>query len=337
MINVVDLEKAPLSIKNGMYGGAAGFKDGIVYKGDLWMVKYPKNIQYMKATAPLLYSTSPLSEFIGSHIYEILGYPVHETILGRRRNKLVIACKDFTITKHLLELRTIKNHTTQYLGEQLEIRTNELGQEYDMDIQSLLMHLEYNPILKDIPNIKERFWEQAIIDIFINNNDRNNGNWGILRSVNGQDELAPIFDNGACLSTKASEVKIIRLLSDIAQLNESALAGVTAYYDNGKQLTAKQFIRKFKVEEDFIKAVLKVVPLIESNLGGIINFICSIPYTCEFEDGLELNISTDARKEFYIRQLVVRFNHLLKPLYEDIVQYYLIEKSNETNFFDNKI
>ena len=40
-------------------------------------------------------SLTPLSEYLGSHIYSILGYPAHETILGVRDGLLVVACKDF--------------------------------------------------------------------------------------------------------------------------------------------------------------------------------------------------------------------------------------------------
>lgn len=48
-----------------------------------------KNIQ-------LSYSNSPVCEFIGSQIYEKLGFPVHETILrGERNRKIVVACGDF--------------------------------------------------------------------------------------------------------------------------------------------------------------------------------------------------------------------------------------------------
>jgi len=42
------------------------------------------------------YTTSPLSEYLGSKIYEALGIPVHETVLGIRKNKVVVACRDFT-------------------------------------------------------------------------------------------------------------------------------------------------------------------------------------------------------------------------------------------------
>ena len=53
----------------------------------------------MNRVTGISYVTSPLSEYIGSHIYEILGYDVHKTILGicndGKRNKVVCACKDF--------------------------------------------------------------------------------------------------------------------------------------------------------------------------------------------------------------------------------------------------
>jgi hypothetical protein len=42
------------------------------------------------------------------------------------------------------------------------------------------IHLSFNPVLQCIPDIVDRFWEQVIVDALINNNDRNNGNWGVL-------------------------------------------------------------------------------------------------------------------------------------------------------------
>lgn len=41
------------------------------------------------------YTTSPVSEYIGSHVYEIIGIPVHKTMLGIKDKKVVVACKDF--------------------------------------------------------------------------------------------------------------------------------------------------------------------------------------------------------------------------------------------------
>lgn len=37
------------------------------------------------------YTTAPLSEYIGSNIYKIIGIDAHDTILGIRNDKLVVA------------------------------------------------------------------------------------------------------------------------------------------------------------------------------------------------------------------------------------------------------
>ena len=50
------------------------------------------------------------------------------------------------------------------------------------------IHLSFNPVLQCIPDIVDRFWEQVIVDALINNNDRNNGNWGVLYE-NGEQEF----------------------------------------------------------------------------------------------------------------------------------------------------
>ena len=66
------------------------------------------------------------------------------------------------------------------------------GSEHFVLLNEVLIHLEYNPSINNIPGIKERFWDCVVIDGFINNNDRNNGNWGILRNKSG-DVLSPIY------------------------------------------------------------------------------------------------------------------------------------------------
>lgn len=43
----------------------------------------------------MTYSNGPFSEYIGSHIYGALGFPVHQTILGKRDNHVVVACRNF--------------------------------------------------------------------------------------------------------------------------------------------------------------------------------------------------------------------------------------------------
>lgn len=70
----------------------------------------------------LSYVTSPLSEYLGSHIYQMLGYEAHETLLGicfdGRRNKVVCACKDFIsdpAEQTLIPYTALRNDTNAQL------------------------------------------------------------------------------------------------------------------------------------------------------------------------------------------------------------------------------
>lgn len=79
-----------------MYGGTAGRKIGIVYQNADYIIKFPGNLkEHAMKNINLSYSNSPICEYIGSKIYELLGIPVHNTILGKRNGKIVVACKDF--------------------------------------------------------------------------------------------------------------------------------------------------------------------------------------------------------------------------------------------------
>ena len=66
------------------------------------------------------------------------------------------------------------------------------------ELEEVLLIMEENPYSKSIPELKIRFWDMFVIDAFISNNDRNEGNWGlILNKETNELRLSPIFDNGA--------------------------------------------------------------------------------------------------------------------------------------------
>lgn len=99
LIDINDLKET-----NRAFGGNAGAKVGVIWNNEEWIVKYPKNIKNLSKVV-LSYSTGPLSEFIGSHIYEILGFDVHKTVLGYDNDKLVVLCKNFNLDGKLIELK----------------------------------------------------------------------------------------------------------------------------------------------------------------------------------------------------------------------------------------
>lgn len=322
MIEIIDLSNMPLSDRNGSYGGLAGLKDGIIYNNEYWIVKYPKNTGSMR-NVDISYTTAPLSEFIGSHIYNFLGIDAHETILGFRKNKIVVACRDFCETEGALrEIRTIKNYANEYLSEILERDFKGTGSsDTTIDLEETLLHLKYNDILTGIDGIKERFWNSVVVDALINNNDRNNGNWGILKTYNGY-VLAPVFDNGASFSNKISEEKIHDMLQNKDKLIQSSIGTVTIYSKNDKAYTTKKLFNAGF--EDLDKAILRLVPKIREKFPEIINFINDIPNTYN-----GIPVCSEERKEFYIKGMEYRFQYIIEERYKQISS----SSGNSNNLF----
>lgn len=89
---MIKIENFDLSNPSGIsYGGHGGSKKGIIIKGERWFLKYPKSTKSMDVPV-LSYSTTPLSEYLGSQIYKSTGLDTHETKLGFANGKIVVAC-----------------------------------------------------------------------------------------------------------------------------------------------------------------------------------------------------------------------------------------------------
>ncbi|MBP3747126.1 MAG: HipA domain-containing protein [Ruminococcus sp.] len=307
-----DLNSYPLSERNGTYGGKAGSKEGIIIDGENWIVKYPQNTQGMRGTLAS-YTTAPLSEYIGSNVYAILGIDVHKTALGTRNGKLIVACKDFCKTEgSLREIRTLKNIYNKELNEQLEASISSTSDSHLINLEDIMIHLNYNPVLQRIPDIKTRFWEQVIVDALINNNDRNNGNWGVLYE-DGEYKLAPVFDNGAAFYNKLPDSKLSEYLADETKFKQSADMSRTVFALKGKPLMAKDLT--LIENESFYKTAARLAPLIQSRLSNITEFINQIPE--KYED---IMICSNSRKLFYINSIDYRLKNFILPVYDKAVE-----------------
>lgn len=315
-MEILDLSNSEYSNRNGSYGGAAGDKDGIVINGEPWIAKYPKSNEGM-ARSDKLSNTSqtPLSEYIGSHIYEILGYPVHKTVLGIRKNFLVVACKDFCDEKtRLLEMRTLKNIHISEMNQQFNMDLHETDDDHLVNLNELFVHFELNPEISKINGVAERFWNQVVIDGLIGNNDRNNGNWGIL-SCGDKRELAPIFDNGASFYPKKSTLAIEQILklpeADQARNNANVQEPFTI--DGEHHLNYRSILALTDAEIPVAQvkllhnAIIKNSDLVESKLEEIIDFVKSIPNSY---NGYEIII--EPRREYYLKSFITRFEDVLK-------------------------
>ena len=315
-MEIFDFTECEYSNRNGSYGGAAGDKDGIIINGEPWIAKYPKSNEGMAKSDKLSRTTqTPLSEFIGSHIYGILGYPVHETLLGIRKGFVVVACKDFCDEKtRLLEMRTLKNIHIPEMNQKFQLDLHETNDDHLVDLNELFVHFELNPEISKIKGLSERFWDQIVIDGLIGNNDRNNGNWGIL-SCGDKRELAPIFDNGACFYPKKSTLAIEQLLklpeADQARNNANIQEPFTLDGEHHLNYRFMLDLDETKIPASQLKllkaSIVKNTQLVESKLDDIVAFIKLIPN--EY-NGFE--IITEPRREYYLKSFITRFENVLK-------------------------
>lgn len=237
------------------------------------------------------YTNGCISEYIGCHIFESIGIPVQKTLLGtycvKGKEKVVVACRDFTSSGVVLQdFASLKNTIIDSVH-------NGYGTELD-DIMHTID--EQQAVAPD--ELREWFWDVFIVDAFIGNWDRHNGNWGFLYNVDTDEmELAPIYDCGSCLYPQADEEIMKAVLSDKKQRDirvfSIPLSGIKV---NGQKINYFDFISSLQ-NEDCNAALKRIVPKIDMN--EINKIVDDTPYT------------TDLQKRFYKTMLAERKSLIL--------------------------
>ena len=115
MITAIDFSEYEL---NGKYYGGSERKEGITLAGEDYMIKYQKQTAFGKRN-------NHISEFIGSHIFELCGFQAHKTYLGYRNGEQVVACKDFNVEgKQFVPFNDVGESTLDE-AEMIEIMNSE--------------------------------------------------------------------------------------------------------------------------------------------------------------------------------------------------------------------
>ena len=289
------------------YGGDAGAKEAVVYENDIWMIKYPKTTRDLK-NPQISYTTSPLSEYLGSKIYESLELPTHEVLLGTRKGRIVVACKDFIASEKDKKLSLIHFHYLKnaFMSSDLESYS---GTGSDTLLDEVLATIKGEETLAALEGVTQRFWEMFVIDAFIGNNDRNNGNWGVvLNQTTGEFSLAPVYDNGNAFFNKRSLVQMEKRLDDPSAMEQDAYKTPQCVYkykglDNESHtINPFEFIENTNIEacKVALKKVIKKIDMI-----AIKEMITQIPDHHE-----ALSIMPHLQKEFYIKLLEIRLDKL---------------------------
>ena len=313
-MNLIDFNNAePSGI---YYGGHSGNKKGIIYNNERWFLKYPKSTKDMDVKN-LSYTTSPLSEYIASQIYNSIGIDVHQTLLGIANNKVVVACKDFLRDSETIQdYNMIRNNYDEKIVDKLDEMDSSSSLTID-DIDELLV------IMNEYPELKERFWDMFIVDALLGNNDRNESNWGIiLDKSTGNKRLAPVYDNGSSFNTKSSNEKLEDIYNDEFKFKQSVYENVvSAFGKNDKRINPLKYIEQSD-NKDLFGSINKIIPKID--LEKIKDIIYSIPTYSE--NGIE--VCSDIQKKFYYKSIEYRLENVLIPKYKKIEK---LSKSKEQN------
>lgn len=320
---LINFTNFPYSNKH--YGGNAGLKRGVIIDGINWLIKFPQETSTFD-NVTISFTTSPLSEYIGSHIYQILGYIVHNTKLGYFYNKelckkqIVVACEDFTENDKyvLVDSESIKNNYSDELQNEL-IKLNESLPSYkssgisqhSIKIEEILLQFEMNDIFKNNQKIKDLFWEMIVVDFIINNNDRNKNNWGLLYDKeNKLYKPAPIYDNGASFVSKHTDEKLLGIMSANTKMINSVLNGMCYYTVGNVLMNFKKFFETLhakNLDSDLNKAIERVKIKFLNSWDKIVKFIINMPNE---ENGLK--IMSNIQKKFFIESMRIRMNYIFK-------------------------
>lgn len=257
---MIDFTNLPTRKK--AYGGANGNKLSVVYNGELYMLKLP---MHALRNPSLSYTNSCTSEYLGCHIFNMLGVKAQDTLLGTYKYhdkiRTVVACKDFTSPGVvILDFASIKNQI-------IDSASNGYGTE----LSDVLETIEQQTAV-DSKELKEQFWNMFVIDAFIGNWDRHNGNWGFLyNQETDQMEIAPIFDCGSSLFPQIDDDLIKKVLSSKAEMNARVYdVPTSAIFINGKRANYHKVITSLEYK-DCNEAIKRIVPRI--NFGKIDDLI----------------------------------------------------------------
>lgn len=317
MIDIIDFSKYPQNFER-TYGGASGRKYDIDYKGEKWFLKFPSNIR--DQVKDMSYSNSSVSEFLGSQIYASLGIETHETKLGIYADKCVVACKDL-VQEDEFPITGFGEFKTTFVPAFYDSQGHETNGN-GTDLEEVIKTLEEHPILKKFPEIEDRFWDMFVVDAFIGNNDRNNGNWGMIKNFKGHYRVSPVFDNGASFFPKSSEEKINKLLSDEILFKNAMYSGATCVFTlGGHRINPLKYIAEAG-NEKCNDALKRIFPMID--LRKIKEIIETIP--TEYQG---ISIMSENTKKLYFKLIRERYDKVFVPVLER-----LEEKNNAISPID---
>ena len=299
--NITDLLQTHSYFK--AYGGANGNKVAMKINDKIYMVKFPPTA---KTTAINSYTNGTISEYVSCRIIETLGLDVQKTFLSKvdlgDKEKLVVVCEDFEIDDwSLFEFAMIKNSC---------INSDTGG--YNTELEDVLNSIHEQTFMPS-DELEEYFWSLFFVDTLLGDFDRHNGNWGLL--VNNQKGIvapSPIYDCGSCLYPQLDDLTMEQYLNDMEEIDKRVFVfPQSALKINGKKINYYDFLMSTD-NQCCLEVFENLYQQIDMEL--IYQVIEETPYI------------SDVRKQFYQTMVSNRYEKIIEPVHEKIIEIQEINK-----------
>lgn len=268
------------------YSGAER-KKSLMINGNAYLVKFQKN-----SREGLRFNH--VSEYLGSHIFAMLGIETQETNLGLYNGENIVAIKDF------LE----EDETFVPFNGVGDSSLEQDKEKYQYTYDDIIEMLKDNMKLTDVEQTIDLFWDMFVIDALIANFDRHGSNWGFIKKDNKY-RLSPIFDNGSSLFPQLNtDEKIDAVLNDQSEIDQRIYKFPTSQVKyHGKKSSYYEVISSLEFEE-CNRALVRITERVDLNkMNKLIDSIEAI---------------SEKRKEFYKTILKQRFEKILLESYNKL-------------------
>ncbi len=278
--NVIEYRYRDSSIK---------FYSDIEYNKNFYRIKFGENYRF-----------ECFSEYIGSHIYNIIGCKAQETLLGVcdfQENKIpVVACKYIT-------------GNGDFLCGMDDILDRFCRTEYCTNLEAIISAIKLQNIF-DWKVLIKNFWEMFIVDLYISNDDRYSDNWSVIYNVFKEKfELAPVFDCGDCLFSCELKNDFFNILENVGRLqNLDYFLKDTSkgkHEKKGKKLSVIDFLLHTD-DRECLKTLVSISKRIdEKKINAMID---------------EITLLSDWEKNFYKTVLHIRKTFIIdRILHENVL------------------
>ena len=273
--------------KNDRFYTGTEKKIGITVKNIPYIIKFRKNSREG-------YRFNHVSEYLGSHIFSLLGVPAQESHLGLYNGQEIVCIRDFLNNDEIfVPFNGVGDSTLE-----------EDKEKYQYDYVDIIRMLRENIKLTNVPETIERFWDMFIIDAFLGNFDRHGSNWGFIRK-DDQYQIAPVFDNGSCLFPQLNtDEKLKAVLLSEKEMNKRVFTFPTSQVKlNGRKSSYFEVINSLQFEE-CNRALERIMGRIDWQKINVL--IDETPFISE------------KRREFYRRILAARYEKILKHAFDTL-------------------